>query len=183
MRRKKEKVLKVEDIKKILSNVSDFESFWFCNNTVASSLEELSKLLLEIDDTTFRYHLHKNKNDYEDWIKNIIGDEEFSKEISRVKTRVTLSKKIEERVDFLKKQLKIMESKVKRKKQDRIKTKESKKVVDKKEKSKIITKNEKKSKTLKSKINKNSESRNIKNKLNENKSENKSRLQLKKIVR
>ncbi len=177
MRRKKEKVLKVEDIKKILSNVSDFESFWFCNNTVASSLEELSKLLLEVDDTTFRYHLHKNKNDYEDWIKNIIGDEEFSKEISRVKTRITLSKKIEERVDFLKKQLKILESKTKKKKQNKIKTKENKKTVDKNEKGKTKIKSTKKSKTLKGKSSRSDESKKIKNTMNKNK------LQLKKIVR
>ena len=177
MRRKKEKVLKIEDIKKILSNVSDFESFWFCNNTVASSLEELSKLLLEVDDTTFRYHLHKNKNDYEDWIKNIIGDEEFSKEISRVKTRITLSKKIEERVDFLKKQLKILESKTRKKKENKIKTKESKKIVDKNEKGKTKIKSTKKSKTLKGKSSRSDESKKIKNKMNKNK------LQLKKIVR
>ncbi len=159
MRKKKEKKLSLDDIKKILSEVSDFESFWFCNNTVANSLESLSKLLLEVDDSTFRYHLHKNKNDYEEWIKTIIGDEEFSKEISRVKTRITLSKKIQERVLFLKKELKKLE-------------KDNVKVKSKNRKSDVKKSTVKKANIKKSNVKKNVENKNSSKKL-----------QLKKIVR
>ncbi len=181
MRKKKEKTLTLIDIKKILSEVSDFESFWFCNNTVANSLESLSRLLLEVDDTTFRYHLHKNKNDYEDWIKTIIGDEEFSKEISRVKTRITLSKKIQERITFLKEELKRLESLEK----SRVKSKKSRKQKVLKEKkvreSKSKNDNKRNNKTT-VKIKK--ENKKIKNKNTfEEKTEGKNKLKLKKIVR
>ncbi len=177
MRRKKEKTLTLNDIKKILSEVSDFESFWFCNNTVANSLESLSKLLLEVDDTTFRYHLHKNKNDYEEWIKTIIGDEEFSKEISRVKTRITLSKKIQERIIFLKEELKRLESleksKVKSKKSRKQKVLKEKKVKESKSKN-----------TNKTTVKIKKENKKIKNKNTfEEKVEGKNKLKLKKIVR
>ncbi len=171
MRKKVEKSLSSENIKKILSEVSDFESFWFCNNNVANSLESLSKLLLEVDDTTFRYHLHKNKNDYEDWIKNVIGDEEFSKEISRVKTRFTLSKKIEERILFLKFELKKLEKKSEKKSHSKSST--SKRVYKKSVNKKVYDKTYKSKKISK----KNSESEdNIDDKKV-------SKLQLKKIVR
>ena len=81
-----------------LRTLPDDEAFWLCNNQTVHSLHELAEMLPELDDTTFRYHIQRDRNDFEDWIKNVIGDRELAREIARVKTKQTLAKKITARV-------------------------------------------------------------------------------------
>ena len=89
------------EAKRVLGRTSLEESFWLCTNENLRSLAALSKALEDIDDNVFRYHVNRDKNDFEAWIRDIIKDKELAREISRVKTKETLVRKISERVDAL----------------------------------------------------------------------------------
>ena len=85
--------------KKILRIVPVSKSFWLCTNEYLRSLNTLAVSLECATDDVFRYHVDKYKNDFSTWVKDIIDDKDLAREISRIKTRYTLVRKIRENVD------------------------------------------------------------------------------------
>ena len=98
--------LSPSDSRRMLSKVPPEVSFWLCTNEQLRSLEELSSALIRVNDDVFRYHVNRDKNDFESWIRDIISDKELAREISRIKTRETLVRKITERIEELRKVIK-----------------------------------------------------------------------------
>jgi hypothetical protein len=92
-----------KEAKKILGRVPATKSFWLCINMELRSLPELALAVESIDDDVFRYHVNKDKNDFEAWIRDVLQDKELAREIARVKTKETLLRKIQERSGELKK--------------------------------------------------------------------------------
>ncbi|MBI2664364.1 hypothetical protein HYX10_03410 [Candidatus Woesearchaeota archaeon] len=92
------------DARRILGKVSI--PFWLCTNDNLRNLFSLAKVLEEVDDDTFRYHVNRDRNDFEVWIRDEVGDKELAREIARVKTKETLVRKITERVNELRKVVK-----------------------------------------------------------------------------
>lgn len=85
----------------ILARVPINVSFWLCTNENLRSLPELFTSLQKADDEVFRYHVNRDKNDFEVWIRDVLKDKDLAREIARVKTRDTLIRKISERVEEL----------------------------------------------------------------------------------
>lgn len=100
---KMRKKAKLAEAKAILRKVPTGISFWLCTNEQLRSLNQLWKALENADDEVFRYHVNRDKNDFEAWIREVIKDKELAREISRIKTKSTLIRKIRERVEELKK--------------------------------------------------------------------------------
>lgn len=87
--------------KDILSRVPFQVSFWLCTNENLRGLSDVSEALQKATDDVFRYHVNRDKNDFEVWIRDVIKDKDLAREIARVKTRETLIRKISERVEEL----------------------------------------------------------------------------------
>lgn len=100
------KRLNTAEARRILSKAPFQVSFWLCTNEQLRSLEELSVALKKASDDVFRYHVNRDKNDFEAWIRETIKDKELAREISRIKTRTTLIRKLDERVAELRKLVK-----------------------------------------------------------------------------
>lgn len=94
------------EARRILSSVQKTQSFWLCTNENLRSLSSLISSLQKVNDDVFRYHVNREKNDFERWIREIVKDKELAREIARVKTKETLIRKISERVSELKAVLK-----------------------------------------------------------------------------
>ena len=92
-----------DDARRILEKVSSSNAFWLCTNRNLKSLTELAETLECVDDDVFRYHVTRDKNDFEAWIREVVLDKELAREIARVKTKETLIRKISERVLRLRK--------------------------------------------------------------------------------
>ncbi|MBI2575292.1 hypothetical protein HYV82_05400 [Candidatus Woesearchaeota archaeon] len=90
------------EARRILSRVPANVSFWLCTNEQLARLEALGSALQRVSDDVFRYHVNRDKNDFEAWIRDVISDRELAREISRIKTKDTLIRKISERVEELK---------------------------------------------------------------------------------
>ena len=88
--------------KGILARVPFQVSFWLCTNESIRSINDVYEALERATDEVFRYHVNRDKNDFEVWIREVIKDKDLAREIARVKTRETLVRKIRERVDELK---------------------------------------------------------------------------------
>ncbi len=100
------KSLSPSEAKRILARVPENLSFWLCTNDHLRNLDELSGSLQKVSDEVFRYHVNRDKNDFEVWIRDVVNDKELAREISRIKTRDTLVRKISERVFDLRKVMK-----------------------------------------------------------------------------
>jgi len=95
------KLLSYSDARKVLKRVPKEDCFWFCNNAENRSLVDIAEELNRVDDTVFRYHVNRGKNDFENWVREKLNDKELAREISRIKTKDTLFRKIQERIDEL----------------------------------------------------------------------------------
>ena len=73
--------------KNLLKVVPLKQSFWLCTNQNLRSLNTLANSLDEVNDDVFRYHVNKYKNDFSTWVRDVIGDNDFAREISRIKTK------------------------------------------------------------------------------------------------
>lgn len=93
--------LKQQEESWLLRQVPDSEALWLCNNATVQSLAELSEALDGLDDSTFRYHVQRSQNDFAEWIRLTLGDRDLAREISRVKTKETLSRKVSKRIHTL----------------------------------------------------------------------------------
>jgi hypothetical protein len=50
----------------LLRIVDEDEAFWLCSNVIVQSLEDLAYELMKVEESVFRYHIHRNRNDFED---------------------------------------------------------------------------------------------------------------------
>jgi len=97
------KRVKPSEAKQLLRAVSGTKSFWLCTNQEVRSLRGLSKVLSNLTLDVFRYHVNRDKNDFEVWIREVVQDRTLAREIARIKTKETLKRKITERVEQLSK--------------------------------------------------------------------------------
>ena len=100
------KIAPYPEARRILSKVHKDKAFWLCTNENLFSLASLLASLEKVTDEVFRYHITRDKNDFEKWIRDVVKDRELAREIARVKTKETLIRKINERVILLKKVVK-----------------------------------------------------------------------------
>ncbi|MEK6837585.1 MAG: hypothetical protein AABX69_02950, partial [Nanoarchaeota archaeon] len=70
--------------KGVLAKVPFQISFWLCTNQNLRSLADLSVALQRADHEVFRYHVNRDKNDFEVWIREVIKDKDLAREIARV---------------------------------------------------------------------------------------------------
>ncbi|MBI3034391.1 hypothetical protein HYY72_04475 [Candidatus Woesearchaeota archaeon] len=97
------KRINTEDAKRILSDCTPDKCFWVNQGPILRNLNELSDALKGINDEQFTHHLNKDKNDFSKWVNDVFGDEELAKALSRVSTKTAAIKKINERIESLKK--------------------------------------------------------------------------------
>lgn len=62
--------------------------FWLHNNKAIRDLSELHTALLNMDDATFSYHVNQEKNDFSNWISDILDEKKLALQL-----RNTLDKK------------------------------------------------------------------------------------------
>ena len=107
------------EARRVLNSTSLTDGFWLCTNENLRSLNELSEALEKADNDVFRYHVTRDRNDFEAWIRERVKDKELAREIARVKTKETLIRKITERIEELKSVVKKHKNILERKKRKR----------------------------------------------------------------
>ena len=70
-----------------------------------SSLEHASKELKSISPEQFSHHVNEEKNDFANWVSEVIGDQALARNLARAKTPKTVAKKVSQRVSYLKKRI------------------------------------------------------------------------------
>ena len=86
------------------------ENYFRLNNgKPIKNLNELLDALKDIDDETFYHHVSESRNDFYEWIKNIIKDQYLADMIKALKDKTEIRNVIEIRLFGMKKNLKSQE--------------------------------------------------------------------------
>ena len=54
------------------------------------------------DEETFRHHSSESRNDFSNWVRDVIGDEKLSRDLLKSTTQAQAAKSIDDRVAWLK---------------------------------------------------------------------------------
>lgn len=76
--KQKEQEIQKDFALKILGDVNPSNYFYLCNGAILRNLDELFNALQNIDDNVYKYHANNEKNDFSNWIKEVIGDSELA---------------------------------------------------------------------------------------------------------
>lgn len=100
---KKQKVNKEkEHAKSILAPVPHERKFYCSDGKVFSTLEDLEKSLAYISPQTFSFHVNKEKNDFANWIKDVVLDIKLAASIKHEKNQEIFNERIKNRFYELK---------------------------------------------------------------------------------
>ncbi len=96
------KILFPEDAKSILSDVNPEHKFNLHMGTSILNLEELAEALEIMDDVSFKHHVTKDRNDFSNWVRDVIKDVDLSNDLLKAKTRKKAFEIVSQRVEHLK---------------------------------------------------------------------------------
>ena len=88
-----------------LANVAQDKVFWRHDGGVVKNLDELAAALREMSEETFRYHATGDKNDFGNWVRDVIGDGTLANQLHKAMTQATAARKVETRLGWLKARL------------------------------------------------------------------------------
>lgn len=91
---------------KWLGNVPEDKRFWCQDGRYFQNLQELGEALVDMSEDIFRTHVNEAKNDFSNWIRDVIGDEELSQKLRERTTNFQAAMAVSSRVTTLKRALK-----------------------------------------------------------------------------
>ena len=94
-----------DEAKRYLYNVAPEQCFWVNNGPILKNLEDLATVLPEMNDEAFQHHVNKEKNDFSNWINNVIGDKKLANNLLSTKNKNSAFKKVMNRLNSLKKKM------------------------------------------------------------------------------
>lgn len=84
--------------KKFLNFVEEGKEFYCKNGKVIRSLGELSREVKSLDEGTFNHHVSEEKNDFANWVNDVVGDAVLANRMKISKRQSTMSRALVARV-------------------------------------------------------------------------------------
>lgn len=85
--------------KKLFGDVEPEFRFWLSNGTVIKNVHELIEALRTMSPEMFSFHVNKEKNDFSNWIRDIIKDTALADKIKNVRKKEEMLAVLQERKD------------------------------------------------------------------------------------
>jgi len=97
------KIVKIskEEANRRLGDVPDEKHFWCHDGKLVKNLAELEKALNNMSDETFHYHSSEGRNDFSNWIRDVVGDEKLANDLTKAGSRTQANKAVAQRIAFL----------------------------------------------------------------------------------
>jgi len=90
-----------EPADKFLAKVPADSVFWCRDGSIFGSMKELAEGLVVISDETFTYHSNSEKQDFSNWVRDVIKDERLASELATATDRLQAAEYVAARVTFL----------------------------------------------------------------------------------
>ncbi len=88
-----------------MGDVQSDKVFWCNDGRAVKNLDELVVALRDMSEDTFRCHATEDKNDFSNWIRDVIGDATLAKELQKAGSQNAAARKVEMRLDWLRARL------------------------------------------------------------------------------
>jgi len=98
------KILK-EEAEKYLASVPNDNVFWCCDGRVIRDMPDLAETLQNMDESTFEHHSNKERKDFSNWVREIVGDQKLARDLAKAGTLNQATRAVNQRVQFLKTKL------------------------------------------------------------------------------
>jgi hypothetical protein len=82
----------------VLVDAPPDQCFWVNFGPVVKNLRELRDALADMSDEQFAHHVGQGRNDFANWVGNVLGDEECARALRRLRKRQSALKVIEGRL-------------------------------------------------------------------------------------
>lgn len=90
-----------KDAKRFLADVPEEYVFWCSNGHILRNMRELAEALNTMTDKTFAYHSNAQKNDFSNWVRDIIRDDELASGLMKASSRTKAAEVVSERISSL----------------------------------------------------------------------------------
>src|SRR3989344_4131184 len=97
------KGLTKEIAQKMVSDVPHEKRFWVHGGQVLRNLGDLAKSLPKMTTDAFNHHVNEHKNDFANWVKDVIGDSDLATKLKQKKDRKGILSVVRGRFDTLRK--------------------------------------------------------------------------------
>ncbi len=94
-------MITVKDAEHILRDVKGQKAFQLHMGATIDSLKDLAEALDIMSEKTFSHHVSAKKNDFAAWVRSVLGDEDLADVIEKCKTKQSVLKKVDERIEEL----------------------------------------------------------------------------------
>jgi hypothetical protein len=88
--------------RKMLADVPPEKRFWVADGRYLKNLEELAAALMQMSPETFRVHSNREKTDFSNWVKDVMGDDKLAADLLKCETRQEAARVVAARIDDLK---------------------------------------------------------------------------------
>ena len=92
-----------DEAKKYLSDAAPEQCFWVNNGPILKNLDELANAMPDLSNDTFYHHVNSDKNDFSNWIRDVIGDQALANDLLSSKDKYSALRKIRNRMNSLRK--------------------------------------------------------------------------------
>jgi uncharacterized membrane protein YheB (UPF0754 family) len=82
-----------------LKEASANKYFYVHNGMTIRNLNELAVALDLMDKKIFEFHVNKNKNDFSNWVDEVIKEEGLAKELINIKSKTASAERIHQYID------------------------------------------------------------------------------------
>lgn len=90
-----------DEAERLLSNVPEQFTFRCCDGAVFWNLRDLARAVSSMKGDVFSFHVNDQKNDFANWIADVIGDRSLARELWQTKNPATTMQRLADRVVFL----------------------------------------------------------------------------------
>ncbi len=85
---------KTKKINKLKRKLPEHRSFVLNDGNVISSVKELAIEMDNIDDSVFYYHVNESKNDFSNWLKDVLDEIELAESLMDTKEKYDFQMKL-----------------------------------------------------------------------------------------
>ena len=86
---------------KLLDKVPAEYVFYCHDGTIFTDVNELAAGLATMADETFYYHSNLEKQDFSNWVRDVIGDNKLADDLARASSRLQATEYVVARIAFL----------------------------------------------------------------------------------
>jgi hypothetical protein len=94
-----------QQAKRFLANVPEENVFRCGNGHILRNMKELAEELKTMSEESYTFHANKQKNDFANWVRDIIKDERLAADLQKTPKQSQAAKLVASRISILSKRL------------------------------------------------------------------------------